>query len=65
MNISLYFVRGTDNVALYRNKHNMEIWIPRTVISHRRKWPAKDLNENPIHELTIEDWWWEKEGGGM
>jgi hypothetical protein len=63
MNIKLEFIKesGSAEARLYRFKDGRELWIPRSVVTKCLKWPQTDLTIPPVHELSIEDWWAEKE----
>ncbi len=54
MIIRLNFIHETDKARLYEDKEHEEFWIPRSVVSSTTKFP------NGVHELNIEDWWWNK-----
>jgi len=60
MKVRLFFIRETEAARLLRNNAGAEFWVPRSVIDRTLKWPAKELNTPPIHELEIQDWWCEK-----
>jgi len=60
MNIKLDFVRETPLARLYSDRTGEEFWIPRSVITHTTKYPQHDPLKFAVHEITVEDWWWEK-----
>lgn len=60
MSIRLSFRRETSLARLYVFKDGTELWIPHNIIKSTVKFPAKDPLEMDVHDLTIEDWWWEK-----
>lgn len=66
MTIRLTLLRETDKARLYRFSDGTTTWIPRSVVKSTVKFSNPDLNSpveqatNVIHELVIEDWWWDK-----
>ena len=54
MTIRLNFLRETYKARLYEDKNHEEFWIPKSVVRSTLKWP------NNVHELSIEEWWWDK-----
>jgi len=68
MRVRLWFVRETEKARLYcripMSWHpgpEDEIWVPRSVVNHTTKRPAKD-GERPEHEIEMEDWFGEEKG---
>ncbi len=61
MTIRLTLIKQTDLARLYRFADKEEIWIPRSVIKSMTKFPSKDPLNPEVHELNIEDWWWDKQ----
>lgn len=53
MSLTLTLVTETEKAALYRTKEGKEIWIPRSVISHRTK-------RGDLHTITVEEWFVKK-----
>jgi hypothetical protein len=60
VNLRLEFIQETPKARLYAFKDGEQHWIPKSVVNRTVKFPAKDLNTRPVHEVTVEDWWWEK-----
>ena len=58
MTLRLKFLRETEKARLYEFKDGCSLWIPRSVVKSTMK--MRDANDNPVHELNIEDWWWDK-----
>jgi len=57
MELTLKFIRESESAAavLYETKDGVQIWIPRSVISHRTKFPA-DATGEVRHRITLEEW---------
>lgn len=68
MTIRAIFIRQTDFARLYRFADNTLSWIPRSVVRSTVKFSSTNPLEMPVdkpiqeevHELVIEDWWWDK-----
>lgn len=64
MTIRLNFIRETPKARLYSTSQGDEFWIPRSVIHKTLKFPPRSTDlldmAMEVHELEIEDWWWEK-----
>ncbi len=62
MTLRLELIRETDKARQYQFKDGTQLWIPRSVVKSTVKFPRDkaDLSKPEIHELNIEDWWWEK-----
>jgi len=60
MRVNLNFIRETEKAVQYMDNSGREFWIPRSVIKHRTKYPAKDPLLPPVHDVDVEDWWWNK-----
>lgn len=54
MTIRVKYIRETDKAILYTFKDGSEIWIPKSAIKSKLKWP--DGNQ----EVRVEEWWWNK-----
>lgn len=63
MTLTLYFVRETVRARQYMDSHGEEFWVPKSVITYTLKYPTPDPLEMPLHQITIEDWWWAKHCG--
>ena len=61
MTLRLELITETDKARLYQFKDGCQIWIPRSVCKSTVKFPNDDPLANPIHEVVIEDWWWQKQ----
>lgn len=59
MTIRLNFLRETEKARLYEFKSGQSTWIPRSAIKSTLKFPS-DLGSAQVHELNVEDWWWDK-----
>lgn len=64
MTIRLNFLRETEKARLYSDKNGDEHWIPRSVVKSTTKFPQDDLSKPVVHELNIEEWFYEKIFGG-
>ena len=74
-NLSLYFVRETPDAVRYcRDKDEDKagpdeqdnpryIWLPRSVCTHRLKYPAPP-SERPLHVVAVLVWFLNKKGLG-
>lgn len=67
MTLRLTFLRETALARLYKFSSGQTVWIPRSVVTSTVKFKPKDdldvlVDQLPqeVHELTIEDWWWDK-----
>lgn len=60
MTIRLTFIRETEKARLYMFSDRLPIWIPRGVVKSTTKFPYRGPDHPIVHELNIEDWWWEK-----
>ena len=39
---------------------DVAIWIPRSVCTHRSMLQSPKVNPHPLTQITVEDWWLEK-----
>lgn len=60
MTATFYFVKETALARLYMRKNGHEFWVPRSVIEHTTKYPPSHALDLPLHEITVADWWWDK-----
>lgn len=63
MTLRLDFVKETEKARLYSDAAGEEFWVPKSVITHTTKYPQADALRFAVHEVTIEDWWWDKHEG--
>lgn len=49
----------TPLARLYQDEQGREQWVPKSVCHHTRKWPSQE-GQPAVHEVTIEDWWLQK-----
>ena len=70
MNIQLWFIKESPTgKARYYSRipasrgpvETDKVWVPRSVISHTTKQPAKPGEAWPEHHMQIEDWFAERE----
>ena len=61
MTIRLTFIKETELARLYMFKNGETKWIPRSVVKSTTKFPYQGPEHPVIHELNIEDWWWDKQ----
>jgi hypothetical protein len=67
--LNFYLVKETSLARLYRDRHDAEQWVPRSVCARTVKHPAQ-AGGLPLHEVEIEDWWvaknpWPKGQAGL
>ncbi len=60
MTLRLNLVSETEKACLYEFKDGTSTWIPRSVIKSRVKFPHTDLTKPQVHEVRVEEWWWNK-----
>ena len=60
MTLRLNFITETANARLYEFKDGTSTWIPRSVVKSTTKFPPADLTKPTVHEVVVEDWWWDK-----
>lgn len=58
--LNLYFVRETELARLYRKPDDTQQWVPKSVCPTTLKHPPALDGQLALHEVTIEDWWLEK-----
>ena len=63
----LIFIRETALARLYQFPDKTTAWIPKSVVRSTVKFKPGNELEAPVdkpaqevHEVNIEDWWWEK-----
>lgn len=62
----LIFIRETALARLYQFADKTLLWVPKSVCKSVTKFKVNELEamvDKPVqevHEVTIEDWWWEK-----
>lgn len=60
MTIRLNFIRETPAARLYEDKDGAQYWIPRSVVNSTTKFPQEDLGKPVVHELILQEWFYEK-----
>lgn len=60
MTLRLTLVKETEKARLYQFKDGSQTWIPKSACKSTIKFPLKDPLDWPVHEVVVEEWWWNK-----
>jgi len=63
MTLRLTLLNETPKARLYSFDDGERFWVPRSVCKSTVKFPPEP-DKPPVHEVQIEDWWWEKYENG-
>jgi hypothetical protein len=67
MTIRLTFIRETSLARLYSDSLGEEFWVPKSVVRSTVKFKPTNLDplamQNEVHEIEVEDWWWDQKWG--